>query len=443
MHLVALALILQGVATPPTIPVVGSARFQIIITPPARVTIQSPRYPGRPLGISIDSGARYDPRSRTLTLSISITNNWTRPLVAPARLISWPDSFFLATYGGVMPKGREYYIVPSNADSALGTPSLRNGKSYFWRYDSLVGTPRHVGTLQPGERSRSRTIKIKLEEGAASDFTIVLHAEAQNPHVFPRYPPVVAASDIAIRGAYHRGCGRICRVACCRTLSPCGSRRRCRTSSDNAFSTGCGAMSSARRRHPAMIRAPTSFDSRPIPERRRSLSRTRPIPIRLEDRRRELDGSATDLPRLVARARSTAPAAIPLCGSRMCDDSRQSFRDGRDRRRGAGDRLWPDRSGDDQPGGVRSRKAHCSYWPGAHERMEARSRRAPARPAVERQHRRHASLPAVTPADTTAASAHSRRPAATSAAAPGSTVPLGAARAGSARPAFQSRHGDR
>ncbi len=200
MHLVALALILQGVATPPTIPVVGSARFQIIITPPARVTIQSPRYPGRPLGISIDSGARFDPRSRTLTLSISITNNWTRPLVAPARLISWPDSFFLATYGGVMPKGREYYIVPSNADSALGTPSLRNGKSYFWRYDSLVGTPRHVGTLQPGERSRSRTIKIKLEEGAASDFTIVLHAEAQNPHVFPRYPPVVAASDVAIRG---------------------------------------------------------------------------------------------------------------------------------------------------------------------------------------------------------------------------------------------------
>ena len=171
-----------------TLAIDGCLSLHITIAPPKTVRVARIGRSCGPLAIEVDSGARFDPKRRTVEFSVSLLNLWTRELVAPARLYAWPDSFALATFSGPTVKGKPYLILPVNADSVIGSGPA---SALVWRFDSLLGNPER-GTLLPGQRSKSRVVRLKIREGGAADFVITLRAQAQNTHVFTENPPVMA-----------------------------------------------------------------------------------------------------------------------------------------------------------------------------------------------------------------------------------------------------------
>ena len=182
--------------TIPAEPVLGCARLDVTVPSVGRARVVPVRGVGcGPLGVEADSSAHYDARRHVVHLRIRVLNQWTRHVTVPVRLISWPDSFGVATADGPRSEDRGPLLRFSNADSTVAASAPTGLTWVFWRLNTLTPPGAPAASLAPGERTGWRTVDVALTEGHPLEFILELRVEAERQVHFDEDPPLRSVAD--------------------------------------------------------------------------------------------------------------------------------------------------------------------------------------------------------------------------------------------------------
>ena len=182
--------------TLPVQPVSGCARLDVMFRSAgsAKVAIV-PRTGCGPLALEVDSSARYDARRHVVHLRVRLRNRWTRTVISPVRLISWPDSFGVATADGPRAEDRGPLLRFVNADSTIAASAAKSSSSVLWRLDALRPSQMPSLALSPGQLTGWRTVDVAFNERSPFEFIVELRVEAERAVRFEENPPVRSAAD--------------------------------------------------------------------------------------------------------------------------------------------------------------------------------------------------------------------------------------------------------
>src|SRR5262249_32594960 len=141
----------------PDVTVQGCSKWRVTLTGGAGITVTRVSISScGPIVPLVATGATYDPVSKIVTLTVADTNQWTREVVAPARVYAWNDSILISTPSGLTNGTSGTYVRLISMDSTIGAGAATFKNARLWRYDTLLAAHGAPQVLFPAGKSRSR-----------------------------------------------------------------------------------------------------------------------------------------------------------------------------------------------------------------------------------------------------------------------------------------------
>jgi hypothetical protein len=176
----------------PDVPVQGCSKWKVTLTGGSGITVTRVSIAScGPIVPLVASGATYDPVSKTVTLTVADTNQWSREVVAPSRVYAWNDSIAISTPPGLTNGTNGTYVRLVAMDSTIGAGAATFKNARLWRYDTLLAAHGAPQVLYAAGKSRSRTIQMQVVSGSATVWTVLLRSQSENAHPVPTTAPNV------------------------------------------------------------------------------------------------------------------------------------------------------------------------------------------------------------------------------------------------------------
>jgi hypothetical protein len=185
----------------------GCVTLRIELSRESVTAVPVPSMSCGPIVPVLTGDASYDTATQTLALPIAIENQWAREVVAPLELYAWNDSIVAGGPAAlVSAPGRRFVEIqppPEGGWSDDGT--IHSGVR--WSYDAAVSKNSVQARIQPGRRSPTRFVNLRVKSGARAAFLIRLRVETRNAHPVDPVPDHVPAwiyADSALDGGFSK-----------------------------------------------------------------------------------------------------------------------------------------------------------------------------------------------------------------------------------------------